>query len=255
MPTISFINQNLNITVASGTTILEAARAANIEIESPCSAVGTCGKCSVRLLDTAQLACVNDNSLNHLSQVERAAGYVLACHTEVYGDIDVIVHSKTDENRRLSILAEGESFDYMSDPFITKRADGGVTRVFGGGTLLGTEPGDTTEQAYGIALDIGTTTLVAELIHLPTGECLASESMLNPQSIYAQDVLTRIHFAGQEDGLQTLHETFLCAFASLRDSLIQLANINPRHVYEVVYSGNTTMLHLATGVDPTPLGK
>lgn len=255
MPTISFINQNLNITVAPGATILEAARAANIEIESPCNAVGTCGKCSVRLLDAAQLDHVNDSSDNHLSQVDRAAGYVLACQTSVYGDIEVIVHSKADENRRLNILAEGESFDYAGDPYITKRAGGDVTKVFGGETLLGIEPGDTTEYAYGIALDIGTTTLVAELIHLPTGERLASESMLNPQSTYAQDVLTRIHFAAQEGGLQTLHEAFLSAFSSLRDRLIQTAKINPRHVYEVVYSGNTTMLHLAAGVDPAPLGK
>lgn len=255
MPTIRFISQNLNIEAAPGATILEAARAVKVEIESPCNAVGTCGKCRVRLADSTQLARVHDGGGHRLSQAERAVGYVLACRTRVYGDIDVIVPSKAEENRRLSILAEGETFAYTRETYITKRADGGVTRVFGGETLLGTEPGDTTEQAYGIALDIGTTTLVAELIHLPSGERLASESMLNPQSAYAQDVLTRIHFAGQEGGLQTLYEAFLSAFFSLRDSLIRSAEINPRHVYEVVYSGNTTMLHLAAGVDPTPLGK
>ncbi|SHH98597.1 Uncharacterized 2Fe-2 and 4Fe-4S clusters-containing protein, contains DUF4445 domain [Sporobacter termitidis DSM 10068] len=255
MPTIRFIGQNSTIAVAPGTTVLDAARKAGIDIESPCNAVGTCGKCRVRLSDLTQLAGVDDSGAHSLPRAEREAGYVLACQTKVYGDIDVLVHSRAEENRRLSILSEGESFEYAPDPYITKRAEGGVTHVYGGGTLLGSEPGDTTGKAYGIALDIGTTTLVAELIHLPTGEHLASESMLNPQSAYAQDVLTRIHFAEEEGGLETLFHAFLSAFSALRDSLVRAAGIDPRYIYEVIYSGNTTMLHLATGVDPAPLGK
>ncbi|HWQ73982.1 MAG TPA: ASKHA domain-containing protein [Syntrophomonas sp.] len=255
MPNIHFIEQNIDIAVASGTTIIEAARAANVEIESPCNAVGTCGKCRVHIPEIEQLVHIKDEDCSLLSQAERTAGYVLACHTKVFGDIEVSVCSKAEENRKLNILAEGESFEYTYHPYITKRVVDGITQVYGGGTLIGTEPGDTAEQTYGIALDIGTTTLVAELIHLPTGRQLASESMLNPQSAYAQDVLTRIHFAAQENGLETLYQAFLSAFSFLRDKMLSSTGIDSKYIYEVIYSGNTTMLHLAAGVDPVPLGK
>lgn len=141
------------------------------------------------------------------------------------------------------------------NPYIAKRTANGQTEVFGGAQLLGTEPQDTTAHIYGIALDIGTTTLAADLFHLPTGRRLAQAGMLNPQSAYARDVLSRVHYASKEGGLKNLHADYLAAFASLRDELVRQAQINPRHIYEVIYSGNTTMLHLAAGIDPSALGK
>jgi uncharacterized 2Fe-2S/4Fe-4S cluster protein (DUF4445 family) len=108
---------------------------------------------------------------------------------------------------------------------------------------------------YGIALDIGTTTMVAELYDLTDGKLLASESMLNPQSTYAQDVLSRIQFANGENGLAVLYEAFRAAFGALRDSVTNAANVDPGNIYEVVFSGNSAMLHLATNTDPSPLGK
>jgi uncharacterized 2Fe-2S/4Fe-4S cluster protein (DUF4445 family) len=144
---------------------------------------------------------------------------------------------------------------FFVKPYITKKSDGKTTHVFGGESLLGTEDGDTTNNIYGIALDIGTTTMVAELYNLTDGKLLACESMLNPQSMYGQDVLSRIQFCKSENGLATLHEAFLTAFGTLRDSVTKTAVVDPKHIYEVVFSGNTVMLHLATNTDPTPLGK
>ncbi|MDX9872107.1 MAG: ASKHA domain-containing protein [Clostridia bacterium] len=254
MPKIHFVTQNITVQAEAGATILEAARAAGVVIESPCNAVGVCGKCRVRLVQPNQLDNIRDEGAPGPSFADRAAGYILSCRSKVYGDIDVIVPGE-EEFRQLRILTGGDSFPYTPDPYITKRFQDGVTEVYGGGTLLGTEPGDTSAHIYGIALDIGATTLVAELLHLPSGESLASESMLNPQSVFAQDVLTRIHFAAQEGGLSKLHEGFLSAFAQLRDKLIKDTAVDPRHIYEVVYSGNTTMLHLAAGIDPASLGR
>ena len=78
--------------------------------------------------------------------------------------------------------------------------------VYGGDTLLGEEPGDTTNAVYGLSVDIGTTTVVTALIDMLTGEELASASALNPQSLHAQDVLTRIKFASNPEGLRIMYD-------------------------------------------------
>jgi uncharacterized 2Fe-2S/4Fe-4S cluster protein (DUF4445 family) len=233
MPTVHFINQNVKAHVPAGTPLVAAARTAGVAIETPCNGAGTCGKCKARLAKSQQ--------------------ELLACQTTVNGDIDILYCEKTTDNIR--IISSGYTFDYEINPYITKKSDGKTTTVFGGGVLLGTEDGDTANQIYGIALDIGTTTMVAGLYRLTDGKLLADESMLNPQSAYAQDVLSRIHFAKDETGLTTLYEAFLTAFGTLRDSVTKAAQVEPKYIYEVVFSGNTAMLHLATNTDPSPLGK
>jgi uncharacterized 2Fe-2S/4Fe-4S cluster protein (DUF4445 family) len=104
-------------------------------------------------------------------------------------------------------------------------------------------------------VDIGTTTLVTALVDLKTGKTVASESALNPQAAYAQDVLGRIHFAAQEDGLATLYQAFSDALETMIHALTQKTGVSREHIYEAVYSGNTTMLHLACKVDPASLGQ
>jgi len=235
MPIVNFINQNVKADVPNGTPLVAAARTAGVTIETPCNGLGTCGKCKVRLAENQQ--------------------EVLACQIKVERNIDIIFCEKTEENRNVRIISSGRTFDYAVKPYITKKSDGQKTKVFGGKTLLGTEDLDTANQIYGIALDIGTTTMVAELYKLADGKFLARESMLNPQSAYAQDVLSRIHFARNETGLNTLFEAFLTAFGTLRDSVTKAAQVDPKYIYEVVFSGNTCMLHLATNTDPSPLGK
>jgi uncharacterized 2Fe-2S/4Fe-4S cluster protein (DUF4445 family) len=241
MPTVNFINQNVKTEVPARTPLVAAARAAGVAIETPCNGAGTCGKCRVRLGANVRLG---ENQRE-----------VLACQTAVNGDIDVLYCEKTAENRDMRIISSGHTFDYAIKPYITKESDKNKTKVFGGKKPLGTEDGDTANKIYGIALDIGTTTMVAGLYELTTGKLLACESMLNPQSAYAQDVLSRIHYANNETGLNTLHEAFLTAFGTLRDSVTNAAQVDPKHIYEVVFSGNTCMLHLATNTDPSPLGK
>ena len=238
MPIIRFINENKTADVAPWVTILEAARSADVTVESPCGGGGTCGKCRVQLGGSG-----------------KGDVFVNACQEKVFGDISVITIDNEAANKTLQILSSGQSFNYEIDPYITKAFDGGSTKVYGGDELLGEEPGDTTDKIYGIALDIGTTTMVAELINLKDGAVIASSAMLNPQAVFAQDVLSRIYFASINDGTATLYNSFLSAFGKLRDTLTRQAGVDAKHIYEVVYSGNTAMLHMATGTDPVPLGK
>ncbi|MDR1916221.1 MAG: ASKHA domain-containing protein [Synergistaceae bacterium] len=254
MPRVRFLNENLSLTVEDGVTILEAARTAGVNIETPCNAIGLCGKCRVKLGSASSTVDI-DSQKSPLSKAESARTYVLACQSAIHGDVDVLVEDRSAENRSLRILSEGSSFSYEVKPFITKRFNGHVTEILGGGIPIGEEDGDTTEECYGVVVDIGTTTLVASLIDLKTGEEIATESMLNPQSAYAQDVLARINFASCPDGLATLRRCFIEAYLTMSKAMYEHAVIDPMRVYEVVFSGNTTMLHIACGLDPSPLGR
>lgn len=253
---VYFVRQGCTVEVEEGTSLLRAAQLAKIVVESPCNGMGTCGKCRVRLPEADERSRVRMEESHHrLSEQEIADGWVLACQTTVWGDVHVESESTAAKNKTLKILDEGKSFSYALCPAYTKRFDGTVTHVLYNGTELGAEEGDTTQQLYGLSIDIGTTTVVTALIDLRTGEELASVSALNPQSLQAQDVLTRIHYASQPEGLRQMYEAITEELNRMIAGAAEKAGVDPRRIYEAVYSGNTAMIHLATNVDPTSLGR
>jgi uncharacterized 2Fe-2S/4Fe-4S cluster protein (DUF4445 family) len=248
------MNNRIRVEVEPGVSILEAARSAGIVLETPCGGLGICGKCGVTIPRIEQLARVRSGG-GKSPGTGAGRGEVLACQSFVYGDIDVLLRDYGEENRSLQILAEGGGFSYPISPYITKRLAGDRTEIYGGRRLLGTEPGNTLDNIYGAAIDIGTTTLVSSLIDLTTGKELALCSALNPQTAYAQDVISRIYFCRKDQGMETLRRVLIEALADMISRMAHEAGINAGHIYEAVYSGNTAMLHLACGVDPSPLGQ
>lgn len=254
MPVVHFIDKNVLVTVENGTTILEAARKADLILESPCNGMGTCGKCKVQL-PISQLSNVRQSeSRHHVSAEEAAQGVVLSCQSHIYGDIDVKFYAQN-QNKTLKILSEGKSFAFNIKNFITKKFNGKNTLVFGKGKKLGEESGNTENQNYGLAVDIGTTTVVASLIDVISGEEKASVSALNTQSLTAQDVLSRIQFASSSDGLAKMYQNITDQINSMIAELEAQTGISRSNIYEVIYSGNTTMIHLAVNVNPKSLGK
>lgn len=129
------------------------------------------------------------------------------------------------------------------------------TAVLAGSHLLGFEPGNTESQNYGVAVDVGTTTLAAVLLDLATGQELAVASELNPQTRYGDDVLSRIQMAGKDGGLARLQRSVVEAVQGMLDRLTGAAGISPEQVYEVSFAGNTTMQHLLVGLDTRYLGE
>lgn len=111
------------------------------------------------------------------------------------------------------------------------------------------------DNIYGIALDVGTTTMAAHLCHLRTGELLATASRMNPQVPFGEDLMSRVSYAMMnEDGTERLHDSVIDAVNGLVGELAQEAGINSRDVIELVMVGNTTMHHLLLGVNPRELG-
>lgn len=248
---ITFQPDNIAIQVPAGTTILAAARLAGVTIEAPCNGAGHCGKCVVRVDRQEALVLHADY---HLAD-EETDGLVLACHAEVMAALTVTLVAKKEQG--LQIVTDGIGHETTLHPHVRKRFDAaaGVTRVFSGGELLAEEAGDTSSVLLGAAVDIGTTTLVVSLVDLTSGRELSSCSALNPQSIHAQDVLSRIRFAAEGDGLRLLQADVIGALNLLLGEAAHAAGAARETVYEAVLSGNTCMLHLAAGVNPAKLGK
>ncbi len=124
-----------------------------------------------------------------------------------------------------------------------------------GDKLIAVEPGDTGNPLYGVALDIGTTTLVGYLINLCTGEEAAVCALPNPQASYGADVISRIEFAqASAANVETLRQSVTKAINTILDTVAKEAGIPTSRIYELVVVGNTCMSHLFLGIDPVSLG-
>jgi uncharacterized 2Fe-2S/4Fe-4S cluster protein (DUF4445 family) len=112
------------------------------------------------------------------------------------------------------------------------------------------------EDAYGLAVDIGTTTVACYLCSLRTGQVIATGSMMNPQVTYGEDVMSRISYAVShpEDGLERMHRSIIDGLNRLIRTTTQEASLSPGEVLEVTVVGNTAMHHLFLKIDPEYVG-
>ncbi len=126
-----------------------------------------------------------------------------------------------------------------------------IARQNNGWKILEIEAGDTNNNNYGLAIDVGTTTVVAQLLHLQSGKVIGGEGTHNLQSNYGEDVITRIAFAcGKEQGLQELHKSIVKNINDLIKSLTNKHGIDPKDITAIVAAGNTTMSHFLLGLMP-----
>ncbi|MFO8007300.1 MAG: ASKHA domain-containing protein [Candidatus Brocadiia bacterium] len=144
-------------------------------------------------------------------------------------------------------------------PGILQKADGEVTAIVEDEVLRGIEPGDTTEALWGVAFDIGTTTIVGSLIPLADASrrsVAAVAARTNPQVHFGDDVVSRIGYVQKHaDGLERLHKRLLACLNEMIIELCEAGGAEPESIWEVTAAGNTTMSHIFLGVDPTPIAQ
>jgi uncharacterized 2Fe-2S/4Fe-4S cluster protein (DUF4445 family) len=308
MPAIRFLPSGSAVQAEPGTTLLDAARAAGIELDSPCGGKGSCGKCLVRIAKGD----ADSESLGTLSRTAVAEGWALACATRVLEkDLEVeIPESKgwkggqfTDAAEDLSLVArellpstweveplamkwllevpepkrdEGLSdVDRLTRAFakywgrgevlyplsvLRKTADalrerGGkvtVTVIPEGETfrIIDLEAGDTTSRHYGLAIDIGTTTIAVQLVFLPLARPLGTRNDYNAQISCGLDVISRINYARTPERLEELRTRVLGTVNKLIAQVCEAHGVRPEEVANAVIAGNPTMTHLALGLKP-----
>jgi uncharacterized 2Fe-2S/4Fe-4S cluster protein (DUF4445 family) len=140
-------------------------------------------------------------------------------------------------------------------PAALREAKGEVTVVTFQGDPLGVERGDTTAMGFGIAIDVGTTSVVTTLLELASGEVMASVSSLNPQATFGGDLMSRIAFAQwNPSNLRKLQSRIIGLLNQQIDELLERTGVLPQWVYKVTVVGNTCMHHILLGIDPTYVG-
>lgn len=166
---------------------------------------------------------------------------------------------RSDEQRLLEALPVSLEASLRLDvlaslPSTLRESAWGLTAVVTEDELLTVEPGDTAEDLFGVAFDIGTTTVVGSLLDLRTGAVLAHAARTNEQNIFGADVISRIqHAITHPEGLQQLQSRVLAVMNSILEELARETGIPPLRIYEATAVGNTTMAHLLLGVDPAAL--
>ena len=132
---------------------------------------------------------------------------------------------------------------------VTTFAAGGRQRI------LAVERGDTAGMKFGLAIDVGTTSVVTTLIELESGEQLASVSSLNPQAVFGGDLMSRIAFAQFNPGnLRKLHTRIIGLLNQHIEQICRESGVLAKWIYKVVIVGNTCMHHILLGIDPSHVG-
>ncbi|CAA9538154.1 MAG: Methyltransferase corrinoid activation protein [uncultured Thermoleophilia bacterium] len=282
------------VRVPPGVTVFDAASWNGIAIDSTCGGHGTCKKCGVRVLegempvtrldarafspdqlrDGWRLACrartAGDLVLDVPPLQSRPKAATVGVGRQVilrpavqkrYVELEepTLSDQATDVDRLVGAIEDLElrvGLPVLRTLGTTlRRHDFKVTAVIVDEELIDVEPGDTTGRRFGIAFDLGTTTVVATLLDLATGTPLAVRSTLNLQQPFGADVISRISATMlDETALDRLRELAQTTLDGLAAEVCEAGGVEPREVYEVAMAGNATMTHLALGIDPEPLG-
>jgi len=139
---------------------------------------------------------------------------------------------------------------------VVRQGDWKVTAsVWQGKEVIKVEPG-LVEKGYGLAVDVGTTTLAGYLCNLTDGKVVTTASMMNPQVIYGEDVMSRITYTmSHEDGLEHLNRAILDGINGIAEEAAAQAGIKRQDIVDMTIVGNTCMHHLLLNIDPKYIGR
>ncbi|MCE5260262.1 MAG: ASKHA domain-containing protein [Chloroflexi bacterium] len=138
-------------------------------------------------------------------------------------------------------------------PNAIREQDGVINLVMIDDQVVEIHAGSIPPRILGMAFDIGTTTVVGYLIDMATRKQVAIASLLNPQTRYGDDVVSRIEFSGKESGLATLQAEIINAINTIINETTSTAGVSKQDIYGLTLVGNTTMQHLLLGVSPAAM--
>jgi uncharacterized 2Fe-2S/4Fe-4S cluster protein (DUF4445 family) len=140
-------------------------------------------------------------------------------------------------------------------PAALRKEKGRLTVTTFNSEIVDIEVGDTTAHCYGMAFDIGTTSIVGTLMDLSSGEQIAAVGGLNPQAQYGGDLMSRIAYAQfDETKLATLRGKILAGINGFIKEACEKADVSADRIYKIVVVGNTCMHHVFLGIDVSYVG-
>ncbi len=249
-------NEKKTLKVTEGLSLLEALRINGYDIYAPCGGRGTCNKCTVEV---------------------GGEGTVISCNYYPDKDIEVILPGR-DEEQILTNQTEflhdlpmdADIFPVSAVPAVPANSDTpsapardskGVQAGAAASESIGTPSpiapgGSHVMNPFGVAVDLGTTTVALYFLDLVTGRTEKISSFLNPQRAYGADVISRINYCQlNSGGLNELQQSIVTHFNREMEMFAAGHNISTESIVRVVFAGNTTMLHLLLGEDPVPIAQ
>lgn len=224
-------------------SILEALMAAEASFSAVCGGTGRCGKCKIRVLEGNLPATSYDTA--YFSKEELDSGLRLSCKAYPTEPLQVTLNFKGEEDLEVLVeYADEEGKDGREKSDQEKREKETDAEE---ADLLQTE-------TYGVAIDIGTTTIAVQLLSLEDGERLATYASMNHQRNYGADVISRIK-ASCEGKKEALQASIRRDLAEGIRAVVEKSGVQPEKVTEVAIAGNTTMIHLLMGYDCKGLGE
>lgn len=248
----------ISIEPQNGANVLELMRRMGLLPESPCNGAGICGKCRVKVLG----GCVSQPSAEEahfLTPSELDAGIRLACMTVPLGRIELDPLELLGRHGG-SVLTGGDLPEFSLEPMVTavrRKTEKNEPEDSGWAVCYGGELADLKQEPkiYGLAVDIGTTTVAAALIDLNTGAAMAEDGFINPQKAFGLDVLSRIHYGMEHpDGSKQLQNVIVQGIQRCAGSLAASAGISTDDIYEAAVGGNAAMLYALLGAPLSSLG-
>jgi len=292
MHNVVFTPSGLRGAVASGTTVLEAAREFGVDLDSVCGGRGICGRCQVQpafgdfakwamRVDTDHLS--PSGSLEHKYKAKRSLeeGRRLGCSVQILGDVVLDVPPSSQIHKQV-VRKSVDVGDLVLDPIFTLHyvpdndvvaalRQGWGIRVTVGDTVLPEGPKTVAvanastisavwpgyvDRIVGMAFDVGSTTIAGHLVDLATGEVLTSAGQMNPQIRFGEDLMSRISYVMMnQGGAVELTNAVRNALGNLSTELLTESGIESSRVLDVTIVANPIMHHLVLGLDPTPLGQ
>lgn len=277
--------------VPQGTTLFNAAHWAGLPIESSCGGRGTCGKCSVQVMKgdfpptpadkrhlkddqveegwriscqaliTGDALCDVPRLISNPKAATMGVNRFVLLEPNVYKGVvemdEPTLEDARSHLRRVLDYLEEEGWEAQLDPAILPElanafiTEGPMTAVTVEDHFIAIEEGDTTAEMYGVALDIGTTTVVATLIDLRSGGSKGVASAINKQASYGGDVIARMaHAMKGDEQVEELRAAIVATVNELLQQVYDESGVPQNRTYELVIVGNAAMLHLFMGVHP-----
>lgn len=240
------------IKIHPGLSILEFAQKIGVRIDASCGGIGKCGKCVVRIEK-------GEENLNQPNQIEKNFNlppkHRLSCQARVIKDVsDIVVYIKNFGD--YEILKYGIEKELVLSPKFFKRGD----KVYKGDIIV-----DDYKGIYGLAIDIGTTTIVFDIVNLENGDIIGTIAKTNPQIVYGNDVISRIEytmvnkkdkiFLNESERFERLNELQKVVVELINESIKDFDSEISNSIYDVVVVGNSTMRNIFFLIDISSLGK
>jgi uncharacterized 2Fe-2S/4Fe-4S cluster protein (DUF4445 family) len=223
------------ISVEEDQTVLEALIGSGIFLRTDCGGKGGCGKCRVRLAagNSQNAAAPDESEIKILRKSDLSNGVRLACRLRISGDITLEIPETSRLSAEVAKKGHATLFDKLADI---------KTPAAGSGS-------------YGLAVDLGTTTIAVYLCNLNTATVTASTSARNPQTLFGDDVMSRIGAIRLEpEQLARQQKMAVKAIEWGINCLCRSTGVDPAAIQKMIVVGNSTMVHIFAGKNPSSIG-